>query len=55
MKMLDCPGVQAALSDDTVVRRLATDPETAEFLARNPETLKAVAGAAPALARAISR
>lgn len=54
-KMLDCPGVQAALTDENVVRRLATDPGTAEFLAQNPEALNAIAGAAPELARAISR
>lgn len=54
-KMLDCPGVQAALSDEAVVRRLATDPKTAEFLAMNPQALRAIAGAAPELARALAR
>ncbi|MBI3565715.1 MAG: hypothetical protein HY079_11005 [Elusimicrobia bacterium] len=54
-KMLDCPGVQAALTDEAVIRRLATDPKTAEFLATNPQALAAIAGAAPELARALAR
>lgn len=55
VKMLDCPGVQEALSDPKVIRGLATDPETVEFLGRNPEALNAIAGAAPDLTRALTR
>lgn len=55
IKMLDCPGVQAALTDEKVVRRIATDPDTAQFLAQNPQALQAIAGAAPELAKALGR
>ncbi len=54
VKILDCPGIQEALSDPAVVRGMA-GPETAEFLARNPGAVQALAAAAPGLTRALTR
>ncbi len=51
-KILDCPGVQAALADPTTISRLAQSPEAARWLAENPAALRALAFAAPGLAGA---
>lgn len=53
-KMLDCPGVQGALADPAVIRSLASDPVTIEWIGRNPQSLNAIATAAPALAGSLS-
>lgn len=51
-KLLDCPGIQGALSDPAVMTRLGADPKTLEFVTAHPQVLAAVAAAAPALAEA---
>jgi len=55
VKMLDCPGVQAALADPKVIRSMVANPETAAFIERNPQSIQAIANAAPDLARALNR
>lgn len=54
-KILDCRGVQEALGDPAVVRRVADDPETGRWIAANPSAVTALASAAPALANALAR
>jgi hypothetical protein len=54
VKMLDCPGIQEALTDPAVMSALA-DPAVASWMERNPEALSAVASAVPALARSLTR
>jgi hypothetical protein len=53
VKMLDCPGVQAALADPAVTRGIVSDPETARWLAANPQALILLGEQAPALARSM--
>ena len=49
-KVLDCPGVQAALEDRRLIESVAADPRVGRWLAENPQALRALAQAAPALA-----
>ena len=53
VKMLDCPGVQEALADPAVIRSIATDPGTLQWIVRNPQALKAIASAAPGLGNSL--
>lgn len=54
LKMLDCPGVQGALSDVAVMARLIGDPQTLTFIEENPEAAQALGKAFPALAQSLS-
>ena len=54
-KLLDCPGVQEALSDPLVMARLVRDPATAAFVMDNPQVLKTLSAVIPALGRAFGR
>lgn len=54
-KMLDCPGVQEALADEGVMRRMWTDPQTVAWIASHPQALSTIAAAAPALAEGFAR
>lgn len=54
-KMLDCPGVQEALADEGVMRRMWTDPQTVAWIASHPQALTTIAKAAPALAEGFAR
>jgi hypothetical protein len=53
VKILDCPGVQEALADPAVIRSIATDPGTLQWIVRNPQALTAIASAAPGLANSL--
>jgi hypothetical protein len=53
-KMLDCPGIQGALNDQTVVNRMISDPQTVMWAVAHPQALTAIAQAAPALGEALS-
>lgn len=52
-KFLDCPGIQAALSDPGVIQRMITDPQTLRWIGEHPRALAAIGEAAPALSRAL--
>jgi hypothetical protein len=52
-KMLDCPGVQAALADPGVAGSMTADPATARWLAENPAAMTVLGASAPALAAAV--
>ena len=54
-KMMDCPGVQGALADPTVMVRLAADPATLEYLSEHPQAADALTKALPAMAQAFVR
>jgi hypothetical protein len=54
-KLLDCPGIQEALSDPAVTTRLVADPATAAFVMDNPQVLKTLSAVVPALGRAFGR
>lgn len=53
-KMLDCPGVQEALSDPKVQSAIAGDPHVIEWLGSHPEALRALGSVVPSLADALS-
>ncbi len=54
-KVLDCPGIQEALSDPLVTAHLVRDPATAAFIMDNPKVLKTLSVVVPALGRAFGR
>lgn len=54
-KIVDCPGVQEALSDPRVLMRLGSDPATLDYLAEHPQAADALAKAFPALASAVTK
>ncbi len=48
-KMLDCPAIQEALSDQAVMNRMVGDPQTVSWIVAHPDALSAIAAAVPAL------
>ena len=53
-KVVDCPGVQEALMDPSVMMRLGADSATLDYLAEHPQAAQALGKAFPALASAFA-
>ncbi|TBR18069.1 hypothetical protein EPO15_15550 [bacterium] len=54
-KVVDCPGVQGALAEPSVMVRLVSDPATVDYLSEHPQAAQALAQAFPALAQAFTK